>query len=113
MKPVDGNAWRRPAGVVVLILLAGLVTTLGPCLRMPNHVQQRLRLNRLVLLSETVNETRVALGLSTRTAAFLVAPVLVGALLVLSRRRRTAFGPVPVRRRKLPAGNSKSADPSD
>lgn len=113
VKAVNGQSLRRTAALLVLVLLAGAATTLRLRPRMPGQVHHRLRLNRLVLLSETVNEARVPIGISIRRAGFLTAPVVVGALLVLLRRRRTAFVPVPVRRRKLPAGNTKSPDPSD
>ena len=112
MKPVNGNAWRRTAGVVALVLLACVVTTLRPRPRMPGHVRHRLRLNRLALLSETVSERRVPQRLPIRSAAYLTAPVFAGALLLL-RQRRTAFGSVRLRRLKLPTGHSQSSDPSD
>jgi hypothetical protein len=113
VKPVNGNAWRRTAGVVVLVLLAGVATTLRLGPRMAGHVPHRLRQDRLVLLSETVSAGRVPQRMPVRTAGFLTVPVYAGALLLLLRQRRTTFGSVPLRRLKLPAGHSQSSDPSD
>ena len=113
MKPVNSQSLRRAATVVVPVLLMGVVATLPPRFRMSGQAHHRLRLNRLLLVSESANEARVPLGISIRRAGFLTAPILAGALLVLLRRRWTAFAPAPVRRRKLPVGGTQSSEPSD
>jgi hypothetical protein len=113
VKPVNGKVWCRAARIAVLVVLASVMTTLRFRPHIPGHVPHRLGVNRSVLLSEPVSEGRMPLGVSVRTAACVAVPILAGAPVLLLRRRRAAFGSLPVGHRKLPPRSAQSPDPSD
>ncbi len=112
MSAIEARRYYR-LGAFALIVVIACVVALRPLTRVPGHVHNGLGLTRLALLSEPAADGDTPLKPPSRTVAHVLAPILVSALLIVLKMRRTAFVPVRLRRLKLPSHTSTRSLPTD
>jgi hypothetical protein len=111
MRAVVARASRYQLGAVALVVLTLLVGTLRPLARMATGSHGQAGLSRRAFVFEPPRANDTPLGFPALAGALAVAPVLLAGLLVILKRRRLGFGPIAVRRLKIPPPSSDPFSP--
>jgi hypothetical protein len=97
----DDKSLPGKVGLVALIALTLFVSTVRPLTRPSGRLNLPQGLTRLSLLSEPASSEDIPLPVPATVDLHLLAPSLVGVLLLVLKTRRAAFRSVPIHRLRL------------
>ena len=92
---------------VALILFAVLLGSRGPVTRVRGGTHYHWGLNQFLLASEPVSDCDAPLPFPTDVPVSV--PVVVGTVLLILKARRSGYGPLTVRRLRLPLRKSSGS----